>query len=453
MDKKRYVTITPLLAITIFAITSFVYFDFNIRVIAGYGPFLAVGLVFIACSKGIILVGKTKIMALWIAVMATIYVLLPYARTEKSTLGIIFSLDTTMLYVLISNPNTKDVSKTLKIMLTAAAIMSVYAIAISLFPNLYYGIIKHFVSSEAQRIIELNFKHHYGIAVGGDSIVINYYAFFGVIIALNTLMIRGGKFPKRIYLFAVFFLCCLAIVIQNRKSELIASIIVISFLFLSNVNVTDSKGKWRQIAAFTGIIIFGAVIFIYMLNQGYLSRYETFIAQLTRNRVSGSGIVDITSGRFMLWERAWNLFLENPIFGIGWGKFKNHLTDTYNVFNDGQLSNVHNNYLQLLCETGLIGFGLITAPLFYILYSTFRRIRKFRNRGTNNYIARVAASTSLSFQLFFLIISFIDPVWYKMFVWPFYGIAVILLVYSEYEAGLAHDSDSKYKRKIHACSY
>ncbi|MBM3703051.1 MAG: O-antigen ligase family protein, partial [Actinobacteria bacterium] len=73
------------------------------------------------------------------------------------------------------------------------------------------------------------------------------------------------------------------------------------------------------------------------------------------------------------WEKAWYLFSQSPIFGIGYGRqndifpeiyhklkgipgiFSFYLNPSY-FFNDSQ---AHNSYVQFLAETGVVGMGLL----------------------------------------------------------------------------------------------
>lgn len=430
-SKKQKTSFTPLLMISLLAIFSFILKDYNLPIIAGYGMFLVIAFFFIGVYGGKLYFSKTQFAAIMLALIATVMVFLPYSRTAVNTVSVVMSLDIAMLYILICRPCEYDVERTLRMLVVAAVVMSTYAIAVSIYPNVYYGFVKHIIPLDTQSLIELGFRYHYGVSVGGESIVVDYYAFFGVVIALNTLLIKSRELKDRKKYIAIFVICVLAIIVQNRKAELFTTLIVIVFLFLSNVNVTSLKQKCKQILAFSLIAVIGITVFIILLRKGYLSRYDTFLTQLALRTSSVHSTVDISSGRTMLWGRALSLFKEHPVFGIGWGNFRNYLSDTFNVFNDGQLSNVHNNYLQILCETGIVGFIFFVFPLFYILYRTFKTIKYLRINMTNAYVARIAASTSLSFQLFYLGISFIDPVWYKMFTWPFYGISVILMIYAE----------------------
>ena len=70
--------------------------------------------------------------------------------------------------------------------------------------------------------------------------------------------------------------------------------------------------------------------------------------------------------RLLLWNVAWELFLQSPLNGVGWGNFPS-LYGSYLHLSwiPPDIFNVHNIYLQLLSETGILGFvafsGLIVT--------------------------------------------------------------------------------------------
>ena len=76
-------------------------------------------------------------------------------------------------------------------------------------------------------------------------------------------------------------------------------------------------------------------------SDGIKKIYETFQELIT------SGSVD-DAGRTQLHEQAIRYFIANPILGIGWTNFMKMFTL--------RNTHVHCIYLQLLCETGLVGF-------------------------------------------------------------------------------------------------
>ena len=113
---------------------------------------------------------------------------------------------------------------------------------------------------------------------------------------------------------------------------------------------------------------------------------------------------DITSGRSVLYRHAWNLFLQHPILGIGWGNFRYTVAG---VVTENALFDVHNVYLQLLCECGIPGFLCLVIPMVYTFIRTVKALGQTA-------ISRVDASWkallgfSFLFQAYFLLFSMTD---------------------------------------------
>lgn len=80
-----------------------------------------------------------------------------------------------------------------------------------------------------------------------------------------------------------------------------------------------------------------------------------------------------TGRRSIEWQKAWIVFKEHPLLGVGWNGFAKQSVLLYPLFpnaalNSGLFTNCHNLILQLLAETGLIGtlivvFGLMIAVI------------------------------------------------------------------------------------------
>lgn len=80
---------------------------------------------------------------------------------------------------------------------------------------------------------------------------------------------------------------------------------------------------------------------------------------------------DTVGLRYNLWRAGWNMWLDHPITGVGIGQY-NYLLRHYMVGFEGPTVNFaspHNTYVQVLSETGIIGFILFMAML----------IRSFQN--------------------------------------------------------------------------
>jgi O-antigen ligase len=85
------------------------------------------------------------------------------------------------------------------------------------------------------------------------------------------------------------------------------------------------------------------------------------------------------AGRLILWQTAWSYFIHSPLMGVGWGNFVGLYGSDLSSFSSfippGQFG-VHNIYLQLLAETGLVGF----VAFFYLIFQSWRQAqRQFRS--------------------------------------------------------------------------
>ncbi len=129
----------------------------------------------------------------------------------------------------------------------------------------------------------------------------------------------------------------------------------------------------------------------------------------------GDASADITTGRVVFWSTAIQLFLQNPLFGIGWKRF-------YNIQFYGYRYNVHNIYLQLLCEVGLIGAVLFFTFFISALIFTLRRLKS----GTVGTTHKRVLLFSLFYQIFFLMYGFTGNPLYDASYYIFYFIIVAM---------------------------
>lgn len=126
--------------------------------------------------------------------------------------------------------------------------------------------------------------------------------------------------------------------------------------------------------------------------------------------------------RLYYWEKAWYLFSQSPIFGIGFGRFNDIFNVDRGVFDIGRLrgypgmisfymkqssyfdaAHAHNSYLQFLAETGVIGLGFLL--IFWILCIV--KILKAANSTKENFTGKVLLS-SLASIFVLLILSFFE---------------------------------------------
>jgi O-antigen ligase len=102
-----------------------------------------------------------------------------------------------------------------------------------------------------------------------------------------------------------------------------------------------------------------------LMIQPILSRFqEAFIIENGSITFSKYGSVAWRLGQ---WRTAYELFLNNPILGVGWWNFQ-----LYNVFE----STPHNDYIRVIVEAGLLGIISYLGLCFSLVFRFFRAYRK-----------------------------------------------------------------------------
>jgi O-antigen ligase len=120
------------------------------------------------------------------------------------------------------------------------------------------------------------------------------------------------------------------------------------------------------------LLMVSAVIFV-GLRKGFINEYS-----LNRLKSIESPGKTTLAGRFTIWKIGIKIAEENPITGVGFGKFES----AYAKYSGFSISNVitkgipwdpHSTYLSILAETGVIGFGFFMWFLSYLTFYVVKR--------------------------------------------------------------------------------
>lgn len=130
----------------------------------------------------------------------------------------------------------------------------------------------------------------------------------------------------------------------------IAATFLLIFLFLYylyNMGFFNYKYFVATVFVFTtGFTLF----FIFFLAD--LSVYQRLLLNLTDFDSFSGGL------RILSFNTGWNIFLENPIAGLGFGFYGQYIFDLFDLTVNKQsliLASTYNQFLQILCEFGIIG--------------------------------------------------------------------------------------------------
>lgn len=229
----------------------------------------------------------------------------------------------------------------------------------------------------------------------------------------------GGITGKTYYIvLCSFLICSYALLVSNnnlRKILIISIALVCVLMSGSRSNIITIpiaivlsillKTPNKKVLLRTIKICFVLVIMLSIICiLGERFKFETYLrVQDTIVRyISGKSI---TNGRNVIQERAWNLFFQKPVFGIGWMNFQVIGSGT-----SGIGSNAHNMYIQLLCEVGVVGFLMFIIAFFGDLLSDILFLRKNLFRLCENEKGLICHS--IAYQIYFLLSSFLHATSY-----------------------------------------
>lgn len=159
---------------------------------------------------------------------------------------------------------------------------------------------------------------------------------------------------------------------SSRKAVLFLIIPILSIFILKSKNILSSISK-VLLSFFMIIIMLILIIKVDFLYDTVGHRIENMI-----NGIFGQGEIDAsTKTRFLLIENGMNWYKEKPLIGYGLGNYSVLFMQKYNW---GIAYYAHNNYIELLVNTGIIGI-MIYYSLFISLILMFISILKKRNEN------------------------------------------------------------------------
>ncbi|MDP3794755.1 MAG: O-antigen ligase family protein [bacterium] len=170
----------------------------------------------------------------------------------------------------------------------------------------------------------------------------------------------------RFVFFALFFLI-LAFLLTFSRAVILAGIAgLLALLFWAAM-----QERWRQ----KGVMAVG-VFLVILVTLGVLLWPEL------KSRFHFSRHEEAVEYRIVSSESAWEVIKKHPAFGVGAGNFVAHIRrasfDTPKTFLADGIQPVHNVWLLIASEMGLVGLFSYAAFLCALLYGFYRRQRNYR---------------------------------------------------------------------------
>ncbi len=155
--------------------------------------------------------------------------------------------------------------------------------------------------------------------------------------------------------------------------------ILVEFAVFGVIVARQKKGI--RIAAAVGAFAIVLLTLLTWLGGKELTARVTSISSETRSEISGG--IRVTIDRDGL-----RMFRAKPVLGWGLGTFPVVYPEFRTFYTNFFVNQAHNDYLQLLVETGVVGFGIMVWFLIVVYHSVWRKIK--------NWTSEVSGAVSLA---------------------------------------------------------
>lgn len=163
---------------------------------------------------------------------------------------------------------------------------------------------------------------------------------------------------KKWYAVIVSVPALVVLYLTNSRASMAALIIIAALLSAFKLRMLRGFGS----AAF---VCFSTALLLSLLSY-FAESIQELIASVFVLDDPYRGIRTGVSGRMVAWKDAWDIFLANPLIGVGYRMHEHYMR---------LHSSAHNGYLAMLAETGILGFSIVVYFILTALVTYWRSIR------------------------------------------------------------------------------
>lgn len=213
-----------------------------------------------------------------------------------------------------------------------------------------------------------------------------------VVITFALLLLYMGN--KKLFLYFGIIISFVNIIIQWVATAIFGLSVFAMLLLYFKIS---KRKNIKYTFMYFCVLILSILIVVYNIQNLFAPIIETVLKK------------DVTfSFRTVLWERSWKYIWEKPIFGHGM-----NIDNGNFIWNDWKYMQGHNQIIQSLYETGIIG----TALLLYFMYISGKKLK------TTSFDKVIIIMSLISFQIMMIaeIYMFYAPAWLLFIISYYYG--------------------------------
>lgn len=328
----------------------------------------------------------------FIVILGIIYFFMNFNKNKQAIKTIMYSYPIILLIMISSLLAYLDITSDIEV--ENPVIRALLLISLFIFTVFIGNKIKYLTDNEKFRyiflylsgyLVSLFFGYIFFVGYYTNIISLNFISTFQVLTQMGYGLLRfsPGSYPNEYGIVSSYVLSLITLLILrknqikissiyiNKKFLLILYLFVLVALFLTTTRAAylsyifviiylcilkgDILSKLKRIL----VIVIGFLVLGFIVQVYFFDIYEIF--QMAYNSFSDKDASAYE--RFFAWEVAYEKFLDNYLWGVGFGT----------------LSNIHNLYLQIVFEFGIIGTTFIGIYLLVIIYKLIYLLKNHKN--------------------------------------------------------------------------
>lgn len=192
------------------------------------------------------------------------------------------------------------------------------------------------------------------------------------------------KIPQSLVILLLLSLCLLGYTLLNTSSRGALVSLLVGMGITLCIQVARSPNllkRWLK-----GKTIVAAILISVMLGTGFAQ--SSIYKRFNKERLDDNGRIELR-------DTAFSVFKDHPIVGTGLGTYPyiQHVYKTMLLGNTKMSKRAHNDYLETMATTGIIGFGLLAVTLGFMWLLLFRHTHTRMNGAL--YACRAGVMTYL----------------------------------------------------------
>ena len=352
--------------------------------------------------------------AIWLIYCGSILINVLFHNSAVNVWGRSLIMVTVVMYAVLAEYKQFDFVKIRKLLVVMAlfhgCMILLQFVLKGKFNDAYFSLLVKNVALSAKSY----FKRGYYFGVHYSPHEVAGVLSFAIVALLLNVLLNAER--KWLYAGLAGFLL-IPLFLTGKKG--VMALAVLAFAVVMVIHLVTGK-EWKKLKIALGLMIGAGVILLIAIqlfpNNALLKRFAQFFAQLSSGESSSSGRDDLYNFALQAWKT-------KPVFGIGWYHFIGMTTEDFGYY---FAHHVNLDYLQWLCEMGVVGLVLNLIPLGITLYQTVIISVKVIGKMEND-DKKWVVLFALFVQFFTVVYAFVEVPFYDIYFFAMYMLSCMVI--------------------------